>query len=108
MAEKILVIGACGQVGTELVENLQNIYGAANVVASDIRKSDNLVFQNGRFEILNVLDKTQIAEVFGKYKPTIVYHLAALLSATAEANPKLGWELNMDGTFNIFDACLEY
>ena len=108
MAEKILVIGACGQVGTELVENLQNIYGAANVVASDILKSDNPVFQNGSFEMLNVLDKTQIAEVFGKYKPTIVYHLAALLSATAEANPKLGWELNMDGTFNIFDACLEY
>ena len=66
MAEKILVIGACGQVGTELVENLQNIYGAANVVASDIRKSDNGVFQNGSFEMLNVLDKTQIAEVFGK------------------------------------------
>jgi nucleoside-diphosphate-sugar epimerase len=108
MAEKILVIGACGQVGTELVENLQNIYGAANVVASDIRKVDNPLFQNGSFEILNVLDKTQIAEVFGKYKPTIVYHLAALLSATAEENPKFGWELNMDGTFNIFDACLEY
>ena len=108
MTEKILVIGACGQVGTELVENLQNIYGAANVVASDVRKSDNPVFQNGSFEMLNVLDKAQIAEVFGKYKPTIVYHLAALLSATAEANPKFGWELNMDGTFNIFDACLEY
>lgn len=108
MAEKILVIGACGQVGTELVENLQAIHGAANVVASDIRKSDSAVFQNGAFEILNVLDKAQIAEVFGKHKPTIVYHLAALLSATAEANPKFGWELNMDGTFNIFDACLEY
>ena len=108
MAEKILVIGACGQVGTELVENLQKIHGAANVIASDIRTSENPVFQNGNFEILNVLDKTQIANSFGKHKPTIVYHLAALLSATAEANPKFGWELNMDGTFNIFDACLEY
>ena len=108
MAEKILVIGACGQVGTELVENLQRIHGAANVIASDIRTSDNPVFQNGSFEILNVLDKAQIANSFGKHKPTIVYHLAALLSATAEANPKFGWELNMDGTFNIFDACLEY
>ena len=108
MAEKILVIGACGQVGTELVENLQGIYGAQSVIASDIRKSDNPVFQNSQFEKLNVLDKNQIAGIFGKYKPTIVYHLAALLSATAEANPKFGWELNMDGTFNIFDACLEY
>jgi nucleoside-diphosphate-sugar epimerase len=108
MAEKILIIGACGQVGTELVENLQAIYGASNVIASDVRKSDNQVFQNSPFEILNVLDKKQIGEIFSKHKPTIVYHLAALLSATAEANPKFGWELNMDGTFNIFDACLEY
>jgi len=108
MKDKILVIGACGQVGIELVENLQKIYGEANVVASDIRTSDNAVFSNGSFEILDVLNKGQIQNVFRKHKPTIVYHLAALLSATAEAKPKLGWELNMDGTFNIFDACLEY
>ena len=108
MADRILIIGACGQVGTELVENLQAIYGANNVIASDVRKSDNEVFKNSPFETLNVLDKKQIAEIFSKHKPTIVYHLAALLSATAEANPKFGWELNMDGTFNIFDACLEY
>lgn len=108
MAEKILVIGACGQVGTELVENLQALYGPSNVVASDIRKSDNDVFSISEFEMLNVLDKAQIGTIFSKHKPTIVYHLAALLSATAEANPKFGWELNMDGTFNIFDACLEY
>ncbi len=108
MKDKILVIGACGQVGIELVENLQKIYGEANVVASDIRTSDNAVFSNGSFEILDVLNKGQIQNVFRKHKPTIVYHLAALLSTTAEAKPKLGWELNMDGTFNIFDACLEY
>ena len=108
MAETILVLGACGQVGTELVENLQNIHGEGNVISSDIRKSDHPVFANGIFETLDVLDKKKIAEVFAKYKPTVVYHLAALLSATAEANPKFGWELNMDGTFNIFDACLEY
>ncbi len=108
MAEKILVIGACGQVGTELVENLQKVHGGANVVASDIRKSDNPLFDNGPFEILDVLDNKQIATVFATHKPTIVYHLAAMLSATAEANPKLGWQLNMDGTFSIFDACIEY
>jgi nucleoside-diphosphate-sugar epimerase len=108
MTDKILVLGACGQVGTELVENLRKIYGASNVLASDIRKSDHPVFQEGPFELLDVLDKRRIGEVFTKFKPTIVYHLAALLSATAEQKPKLGWELNMDGTFNIFDACLEY
>ncbi len=108
MVDKVLVIGACGQVGTELVENLQGIYGSGNVVASDIRTSDNPIFTSSTFEILDVLNKEQIKSVFSTHKPTIVYHLAALLSATAEAKPKFGWELNMDGTFNIFDACLEY
>ena len=108
MMDKFLVIGACGQVGTELVENLQSIHGNSQVVASDIRTPNSEVFSNSEFVDLNVLDKVQIKEVFQTYKPTIVYHLAALLSATAEENPKFGWELNMDGTFNIFDACLEY
>ena len=108
MTDTVLVIGACGQVGTELVENLQKIYGAAHVVASDIRQTEHPIFANGPFEILDVLDKVRIAEVFAKYKPTVVYHLAAMLSATAEAITKLAWQLNMDGTFNIFDACLEY
>jgi nucleoside-diphosphate-sugar epimerase len=108
MQDKVLVIGACGQVGTELVENLQRMHGGDNVVASDIRESSSEVFKASPFELLDVLDKKRIAEVFKQHKPKIVYHLAALLSATAEAKPKLGWELNMDGTFNIFDACLEY
>ena len=108
MMDKVLVIGACGQVGTELVENLQNIHGSSQVVASDIKTPTNEVFLNSEFVHLNVLDKAQIKEVFQTHKPTIVYHLAALLSATAEENPKFGWELNMDGTFNIFDACIDH
>ena len=108
MMDKVLVIGACGQVGTELVENLQNIHGSSRVVASDIKTPTNEVFLNSEFVHLNVLDKVQIKEVFQTHKPTIVYHLAALLSATAEENPKFGWELNMDGTFNIFDACIDH
>lgn len=106
--DKILLIGACGQLGTELTETLRQIYGDSNVIASDIRKSDSPVFESGPFETLNVLDKAQLGAVFAKYKPTQVYHLAALLSATAEQKPKLGWELNMDGLFNVFDAALEY
>lgn len=108
MSEKVLVIGSCGQVGTELVENLQKLYGASAVVASDIRRSDHPVFEASEFEILDVLNKAQISEIFTKHKPTIVYHLAAMLSATAEAKPKLGWDLNMNGLFNIFDACLDF
>ena len=108
MIDKVLVIGACGQVGTELVENLQYIHDSSQVVASDIKTPTNEVFSNSEFVQLNVLDKAQIKEVFQTHKPTIVYHLAALLSATAEENPKFGWELNMDGTFNIFDACIEH
>lgn len=108
MMDKVLVIGACGQVGTELVENLQNIHGSSRVVASDIKTPTNEVLLNSEFVHLNVLDKVQIKEVFQTHKPTIVYHLAALLSATAEENPKFGWELNMDGTFNIFDACIDH
>jgi nucleoside-diphosphate-sugar epimerase len=106
--EKILIIGACGQLGTELTEELRKIYGNSNVIASDVRVSENEVFAQGPFEILDVLNKNQVAEIFAKYKPTQVYHLAALLSATAEKNPKLGWTLNMDGLFTIFDAALEY
>ena len=108
MMDKVLVIGACGQVGTELVENLQNIHGSSRVVASDIKTPTNEVFLNSEFVHLNVLEKAQIKEAFQTHKPTIVYHLAALLSATAEENPKFGWELNMDGTFNIFDACIDH
>ena len=101
--ETILVIGSCGQLGTELVVSLQKIYGAAHVVAADIRRPDNPVFQNGPFEILDILDQERLTEIVAKYKPTQVYHLAALLSATAEQKPEFGWKLNMDGLFNVLN-----
>ncbi len=108
MSDKILVIGSCGQLGTELVESLRNIYGNSKVIASDIRQSDEDIFKTGPFEILDVLDKSRLNEIYNQYKPSQVYHLAALLSATAEANPKFGWTLNMDGLFNVLDASLDY
>jgi nucleoside-diphosphate-sugar epimerase len=108
MSDKVLIIGSCGQVGTELLENLQLSHGPNAVVASDIRQADHPVFSISEFELLDVLDKENIKRVFQKHKPTIVYHLAAMLSATAEKFPRKGWDLNMDGLFNIFDACLEY
>ncbi len=106
--ETVMIIGSCGQVGTELTESLRAIYGTSNVVACDIRKPEADFWKAGPFEQMDVLDTQRIAEVFKKYKPVQVYHLAALLSATAEKNPKLGWSLNMDGLFYVFDAALEY
>ncbi len=105
MSEKVLVIGAGGQIGTELVEALAGIYGVSNVIASDVKPEGG--FENGPYEMLDVLDKARLGEVLSKHKPTQIYHLAALLSATAERNPKLGWTLNMDGLFNVVDASLE-
>jgi len=102
--ETVLVIGACGQLGTELVEALRGIYGNQNVIASDVKKSDNPVFEGGPFEIMDILDKPKLTELIQKYKPTQVYHLAALLSATAEKMPEFAWKLNMDGLFHLLDA----
>ena len=105
--EKILIIGSCGQLGTELVESLREIYGDANVVASDLKKADNPVFDGGPFEELDILDKKRFTEVLAKHRPTHIYHLAALLSATAEKNPEFAWKLNMDGLFHVLDAAKE-
>ena len=105
--EKILIIGASGQLGTELVEALRNIYGASSVVASDIRKSDNPVFETGPFETLDILDLAKWKDILQRYQPTQVYHLAALLSATAEQNPEFAWKLNMQGLFHVLDAARE-
>ena len=105
--EKILIIGASGQLGTELVEALRNIYGASSVVASDIRKSDNPDFETGPFETLDILDLAKWKDILQRHQPTQVYHLAALLSATAEQNPEFAWKLNMQGLFHVLDAARE-
>lgn len=97
---RILVIGACGQVGTELVENLAEKFGSDRVIASDIR--DNADF-SVKYLKLDVLDREAVKSVVNEFQVTEVYHLAALLSATAEKNPEFGWKLNMDGLFSILD-----
>ncbi len=106
--DTILVIGAGGQLGLELTHELRQIYGASNVVAADVRApKDAETAQAGPFEQLDVLDKNRLEEVIRQYKPKRVYHLAALLSATAEKNPKFGWQLNMDGLFHVLDAAVD-
>jgi len=102
--EKILIIGSNGQIGLELAASLRSKYGQEQVVCSDIRPIEN---QEGIFEQLDVLDKDRFYEIVKKHQITQVYLLAALLSATAEKNPKFAWDLNMNGLFHILDAAKE-
>jgi nucleoside-diphosphate-sugar epimerase len=103
MDTKILIIGACGQIGTELTHKLREIYGIENVVASDIRKLNNDVVNNGIFEVINALDYNQIQHLVEEYQITDVYLMAALLSATAEKNPAFAWDLNMNSLFHVLN-----
>ncbi|TAL63143.1 MAG: NAD-dependent epimerase/dehydratase family protein [Bacteroidetes bacterium] len=102
--EKILIIGSSGQIGTELTEKLQEIYGTGNVIASDIKKSKRV---ESAFEELDVLDDKRLGEIVSKHKITQVYLLAALLSATSEKNPPFAWKLNMGSLFNVLDLAKE-
>jgi nucleoside-diphosphate-sugar epimerase len=105
MNDKILVIGAGGQIGTELLEGLNYIHGSSNVIAADLKSSD--AFKNNAFEVLDIMNKDNLFNVIKKHQINQVYLLAALLSATAEKNPKLGWNLNMEGLFNVLDLAKE-
>ncbi|MCC6369840.1 MAG: NAD-dependent epimerase/dehydratase family protein [Bacteroidia bacterium] len=103
--EKILIIGAGGQIGVELTENLSKIYGAANVIASDLKASEGL--KDAEFEQLDALDKNALFDIVKKHGITQVYHLAALLSATGEQNPMFAWKLNMESLFHVLDLAKE-
>jgi nucleoside-diphosphate-sugar epimerase len=103
MSTKTLIIGSSGQIGTDLALELRTQRGNDNVICSDLKPSSNPELANGPFEVIDVMDKARIEEVIKKYHVKEVYLLAALLSATAEKNPKLGWELNMEGLFNLLN-----
>lgn len=104
MNRKVLIIGASGQIGSELVVSLRERIGNENVVASDIKRpaatSDLL---KGPFEVLDVLNANLLKSIVEKHQVKEVYLLAALLSATAEKNPMFAWQLNMDGLFNVLN-----
>jgi nucleoside-diphosphate-sugar epimerase len=108
MQDSILILGSNGQIGTELLTSLRHIYGTDAVIACDIRRPDYDIRQTGPFEFVNVLDKDNLHKVYRKYKPTQVYLLAAILSATGEQNPGLAWDLNMNGLLNVLDLSLDY
>lgn len=103
--EKILVVGACGQLGNELTQRLVDIYQAENVIASDIKYPTSFSEQVN-FELLNVLDRTKFIEFVVGNKFTQIYHLAAILSAAGERDPAHAWKLNVDGLINVLDAAV--
>lgn len=103
MPSKILIIGACGQIGTELTHKLREIHGTENVIASDIRKLNTDVVNSGPFEVVNALDFNQVEHLIEHHKIDEVYLMAALLSATAEKNPAFAWDLNMNSLFHVLN-----
>ncbi len=106
--KKILVTGSLGQIGSELVLKLREVYGMDNVIATDIRHLEtNKVCTEGIFEILDVTDADALGELYNKYKPDTLIHLASLLSATAEEKPLLAWKINMGGLINTLELARE-
>lgn len=103
--KKIMVTGALGQIGSELVMRMREVYGSDNVIATDLRKpEDNTVVNSGPFEMLDVKDYESMLRIAKKYEVDTLVHLAALLSATAEAKPLLAWNLNMGGLVNALEV----
>ena len=105
--EKILVIGASGQIGVELTLALRKIYGNANVVASDLREENELLKGTGPYVSLDVMNKEMLHVQVIRQNITQVYLLAAILSATGEKNPSLAWNLNMQSLLNVLDIARE-
>lgn len=105
--EKILVIGASGQIGVELTLALRQIYGNAQVIASDLREQNPLLEGTGPFVALDVMNKEMLHVQVIRQNITQVYLLAALLSATAEKNPNLAWNINMTALLHVLDVARE-
>lgn len=107
MSGTILILGACGQIGTELTLALRDKYGIDQIVASDIRRSDLAELQDGPFEILDASDADALRAVCEQYKVHTVYHLVAMLSATGEKFPMKAWDLNMQSLLHVLELARE-
>ncbi|HVZ96816.1 MAG TPA: NAD-dependent epimerase/dehydratase family protein [Chitinophagaceae bacterium] len=105
--EKILVIGACGQIGVELTLELRRIYGGSAVIASDLREENDLLKGTGPYVSLDVMNKEMLHVQVIRQNITQVYLLAAILSATGEKNPNLAWSLNMQSLLNVLEIAKE-
>lgn len=107
--KKIMITGALGQIGTELVVKCREIYGTDNVLATDIREPEaDSPVNDGPFEILDVTDRDKMFELVKNFEADTLMHMAALLSATAEKNPMFAWDLNMGGLMNALEAARTY
>jgi len=103
MKSRILILGACGQIGTELTAALRQKYGSHKVIASDIREGEPELMQSGPFEIVDATNYEAIENIVIRHEISEVYLMAAMLSATAEKFPMKGWNLNMNSLFNVLN-----
>jgi len=107
--KNILVTGSCGQIGSELTLALRELYGNDNVVATGhITKPSETLFNSGPFHAIDCTDIKTVVEVMNKYSIDTIYHLAARLSAVAEANPQQAWDVNINGLYNMLEIAREY
>jgi len=107
--KRILITGSVGQIGSELTMVLRKRYGNDNVVAGINRtQPTGELKESGPFEVCNCMDAGQVAEVVKKHKIDTIYHLAAILSAIAEAKPNLGWHVGVDGLYNVLEVAREF
>ena len=102
--DNILVIGAAGQIGSELVIELRKIYGHDHVFATDIKQPPADILQGGPFQVLDVMDDKQLIHFIIRHKINQIYHLAAVLSGNAEKLPTQAWRINMDSLMNILEV----
>ncbi|MDT0605922.1 NAD-dependent epimerase/dehydratase family protein [Croceitalea rosinachiae] len=107
MQKSILIIGACGQIGTELTMALREQYGNDSVIASDIREGSDGLMDSGPFELLDATNYEAIEDVVMHYEIEEIYLMAAMLSATAEKFPMRAWNLNMNSLFNVLNLAKE-
>lgn len=104
----ILITGACGQVGSELTLALNEQYGAEHVILSDIREPQMEGLKNNPFELMDVRDPERLSTILQTHGIGQIYHMASILSAKGEQNPRMAWDINMNGLLNVLDAAVEF
>lgn len=102
--DKILIIGACGQLGTELTLKLRELKGTENVIASDLLDEPIELLEGGPYEKLNIMNKESFQMILDQHDINQVYHLAAILSAKGEQNPHFAWQLNMESLLTVLES----
>lgn len=102
--KRIIITGALGQIGVELTSKLREIYGTDNVLPTDVKAPTQPELANKPFEIVDVRDHERLAQVVQTFKPDTIMHMASLLSATAENDPFLAWDINMNGLVNALEV----